>query len=243
MPNLLPADFAKNLSGWLDYNKLLIENTRKFCCCYKINFAFYEAYGPKGMEILEKTLSEIPQDIVTIADAKRGDIGNTAKAYAISFFDYYGFDAVTINPYMGMESAEPYFNYENKIVFILGITSNIGSNDIQKLKSSNKYVFEIAVEKFVNRWPNSGFVAGGTRPDDMINLRRIAPKNLLLIPGIGAQGGNIENIAQANNHGPAIINVSRSINYPSGKGSLEENFYNSAKEYNEKINQAFNNMP
>lgn len=212
----MPDYFEKNLNGLLDFNTFVIENTKDYCASYKINFAFYEQYGTKGMEVLEKTLDLIPNEIFTIADAKRGDIGNTSKSYAKAVFEELNFDSITVSPYMGRDSVEPFLEYNDKIVIVLCLTSNPGSADFQRLIVDGKELYKHVLDKTMS-WADHtkvGFVVGATHPSELEEIRNIANENLLLIPGVGAQGGDIEAILQANQNKAALINVSRAILYP-----------------------------
>jgi len=212
----IPNCFEKNCAGLFEFNKTIIEQTKDFCSAYKINFAFYEQYGSEGFDVIEKTLQIIPEDIFTIADAKRGDIGNTSLAYSNSVFNYFNFDSVTVNPYMGLDSISPFLEDKSKFVFLLALTSNNGSNDFQRLLSDGKPIFQYVIEKtskvFTNK--NLGFVIGATHPKELEILRNIIPEHTILIPGVGTQGGDITAVRKANGNSLALINVSRAIIYP-----------------------------
>ena len=181
----------------LDFNKAIIEATADLVCAYKPNFAFYEAMGNEGLNALRQTVEFIPKDILTIGDAKRGDIGNTAKAYARSIFEDFNFGATTVNPYLGFDSIEPFIQYKDRGVFVLCRTSNPGAADFQSLQceadKDNRPLFEIVARK-VSQWNthgNLGLVVGATYPDELAQIRNICPDLPLLIPGIGAQGGDL----------------------------------------------------
>ena len=216
----LPESISKNANGVLQFNKKIIESTKKYVCAYKINLAFYEALGKDGWKVLNGTLKSIPKNIITIADGKRGDIGNTASQYAKSLFDDFGFDAVTVNPYMGYDSVEPFLNYKNKGIFLLAVTSNKGAYDFQFLKVGKLPLYKHVVKTSLkwNKNNNIGFVVGATKSSQLKELRKLAPKSPFLIPGVGAQGGNLRDAVK---HGStiknnfAIINVSRSVLYAS----------------------------
>jgi orotidine-5'-phosphate decarboxylase len=217
--------FVRNVpGGMLLFNQSIIESTRDLVCAYKINFAFYERYGIDGCDILHKTIESIPNDIVIIADAKRGDIGNTSNFYATAAFNRFGSDAVTVNPYMGRDSVEPFLRNEEKMTFLLALTSNPGSADFQKLESEGKPIYMHVVEKSL-RWADHrklGYVVGATHPEELARVRSQAKDNVLLIPGIGTQGGDAEAILRANAGGPAIVNVSRSIIFASENADFAE---------------------
>jgi len=210
--------------GILEFNREIIEATSDLVCAYKLNFAFYEAQGDEGMNALKRSVEHIPDHILKIGDAKRGDIGNTAKAYARAVFDIFGFDATTVNPYLGFDSTEPFLEYKDKGIFILCRTSNAGAADFQSLvcrtESGNKYLYEIVALK-AREWNtnnNIGLVVGATYPEELRQIRQQHPDIPLLIPGIGAQGGELEKAIRFgvdDNGEKAIINSSRQIIYAS----------------------------
>jgi orotidine-5'-phosphate decarboxylase len=225
----------------LQFNKAIIEATSDLVCAYKPNLAFYESLGTEGLAILEKTIKYIPGDIPVIGDAKRGDIGNTARAYARALFSVLGFDAATVNPYLGFDSLEPFINYKDKGVFILCRTSNRGATDFQNLRTDGSPLYEVVAHK-AKEWNvhgNIGLVVGATYPEDLKKVRSICPEMPLLIPGIGAQGGDL---ASAVGYGvdvrgeKAIINVSRQILY----ASKEKDFAQAARNIAEKLRNQIN---
>jgi orotidine-5'-phosphate decarboxylase len=225
----------------LQFNKAIIEATSDLVCAYKPNLAFYEALGTEGLVILEKTVRCIPGDIPVIGDAKRGDIGNTARAYARALFPILGFDAATVNPYLGFDSIEPFINYQDKGVFILCRTSNKGATDFQNLRINGLPLYEVVAKK-AKEWNihgNIGLVVGATYPEELKRVRSICPEMPLLIPGIGPQGGDL---ASAVGYGAdargekAIINVSRQILY----ASREKDFAQAAKNVAEKLRNQIN---
>ncbi len=225
----------------LQFNKAIVEATCDLVCAYKPNLAFYEALGTEGLAILEKTVKYVPHDIPVIGDAKRGDIGNTAKAYARALFSVLGFDAATVNPYLGFDSLEPFINYQDKGVFILCRTSNKGATDFQALCTNGLPLYEAVAQKAQewNIYGNIGLVVGATYPEELKKVRSICPEMPLLIPGIGAQGGDLAAAVGygANTHGEkAIINVSRQILYAS-KG---KDFAQAARNVAEKIRHQIN---
>jgi orotidine-5'-phosphate decarboxylase len=225
----------------LQFNKAIIEATSDLVCAYKPNLAFYEALGSKGLAILEKTVKYISGDIPVIGDAKRGDIGNTARAYARALFSVLGFDAATVNPYLGFDSIEPFINYQDKGVFILCRTSNRGATDFQNLCTNGLPLYEAVAQKAQewNIYGNIGLVVGATYPEELKRVRSICPEMPLLIPGIGTQGGDL---ASAVGYGvdvrgeKAIINVSRQILY----ASKERDFAQAARNVAEKIRKQIN---
>lgn len=213
-PELLPT------ADILRFNKAIIEATSDLVCAYKPNLAFYEALGCQGFGILEKTISCVPDGIPVIADAKRGDIGNTAKAYARALFSVLGFDAATVSPYLGLDSIEPFLSYGDKGTFILCRTSNPGAADLQSLRVDGQPLYEVVARK-AGEWNthgNIGLVVGATYPEELKRVRSICPDMCLLIPGVGAQGGDLASAVGcgADARGEkAIINVSRQILYAS----------------------------
>ena len=225
----------------LQFNKAIIDATCELVCAYKPNLAFYEALGTDGLAALEKTLRHIPGDIPVIGDGKRGDIGNTARAYAKALFSILGFDAATVNPYLGFDSVEPFIAYRDKGVFILCRTSNKGALDFQNLCTDGLPLYEAVARKARdwNVYGNIGLVVGATYPEELKRVRSICPDMPLLIPGIGAQGGDLASAVRygMDAHGEqAIINVSRQILYASrGKG-----FAQAARTVAEKIRDQIN---
>jgi orotidine-5'-phosphate decarboxylase len=226
----------------LAFNKAIIDSTHDLVCAYKPNLAFYEALGIKGLTALQKTIEYIPADIPIIGDAKRGDIGNTAKAYAKALFSTFGFDAATVNPYLGFDSIEPFISYQDKGVFILCRTSNRGASDFQDLRCTTGPLLYEAVAQKAREWNvhgNIGLVVGATYPQELKSIRSICAEMPLLIPGIGAQGGDL---SLAVSYGvdakgeKAIINVSRQVLY----ASKEKDFAQAAKNTAEKIRSQIN---
>ena len=205
----------------LDFCRQIISATSDFVCCYKPNLAFFESIGIEGWKLLEQVVKLIPSDIPVIGDAKRGDIGSTASAYAKALFKEFNFDAITINPYMGQDSVEPFVEYQDKGVFILCKTSNKGSGDFQDLiTETGKPLYMVVAEKAQswNRNNNIGLVVGATYPEELKNVRQCCPDMPILIPGVGAQGGTLTEAVQFGTDAAgrgAIINSSRSILYAS----------------------------
>ena len=219
----LDPDTAKmptHLNGNLfEFNKQIIDATAEYAIAYKPNLAFYEVLGTRGYEMFEQTvayLNENYPDLFVVADAKRGDIGNTSRMYASSFFEQLGVDAVTVAPYMGEDSVTPFLGYDGKWVIVLGLTSNKGSHDFQMLHTdSGKYLFEEVMTK-VATWGNHGnmmFVVGATQGKMFEDIRRILPRHFLLVPGVGAQGGSLEEVAKygMTDECGLIVNSSRGI--------------------------------
>lgn len=214
--NKLPVKYDRNdVISLLEFNKAIIDITNHYACAYKLNFAFYEQYGTHGFEVLKSTIDYIGDSAYIIADAKRGDIGNTSSAYAKSCFDEFGADSITVAPYMGYDSVEPFLRHKDKMTFVLALTSNPGSNDFQRLEVDGKPIYMHVIEKCSN-WGDKnhlGFVVGATHPKDLAEIRDIIPEHFLLIPGIGTQGGNVEQLLKSNGKAPCMINVSRDIIY------------------------------
>ena len=204
-----------------EFNKQIIDATNKYCVAYKINTAFYEAQGAKGWDTLEKTRKYIPENIFTIADAKRGDIGNTSRQYALAFFQHLDFDAITVAPYMGKDSVEPFLGFDNKWVILLALTSNAGSGDFQFIteEGTSRKLYEIVLEKS-QQWSNTDqlmYVVGATQASALKEIRQLVPDHFLLIPGVGAQGGSLQEVSQngLNDHCGLLVNASRSVIYAS----------------------------
>ncbi|MFA5103967.1 MAG: orotidine-5'-phosphate decarboxylase [Candidatus Margulisiibacteriota bacterium] len=214
----LPRDNRTEEERIFEFNKKIIELTKDFVCAYKPNIAFYEMNGIAGMQALIKTIEYIPEDIPVILDAKRGDIGHTAKAYAKSAFEVFNADAVTVNPYLGYDSLEPFINYQDKGVFVLCLTSNKGSSDFQ-LASGEEVPLYRHVAENVSKWNtfgNCGLVVGATNSEMLKEIRSVADDMPILIPGVGAQGGDLESSVKygtTKDKNRAIINSSRGIIY------------------------------
>jgi orotidine-5'-phosphate decarboxylase len=211
----VPEILRKESNPVLAFNKAIIEATKDIACSYKPNLAYYEAYGVKGFEAIVGTLDAIPKDIVTIVDVKRGDMGATSDQYAIAYQKTFPFDSITASPFMGKDCADAFLRHEERGVFFLGLTSNPGAKDFQYLElTSGKKLYE-QVTDTIREWNkprrNCALVVGATRPSELQALRERAPELPFLIPGIGAQGGSLEEVLQANGNGIALINASRSI--------------------------------
>lgn len=226
--NKIPKHLLKSKEPLLEFNKEIIESTKNFAAAYKINFAFYEIFGSKGFDIIKQTLSYIPDDVLTIADAKRGDIGNTSQMYAKSVFEYFNFDAVTLSPYMGKDSLQPFLDYSDKLNFILALTSNPGSNDFEKIKTEDgSFLFQRIINS-VNIWNsnnNCGIVFGATNLEELILNIKIFGNLSVLLPGVGAQGGSFEDVLavfRKNERKNFIINLSRGIIYLSDEEDFAE---------------------
>ncbi len=239
----IPPDYASSIKGMYDFAVSIIEATSDIVAAYKPNLAFFEELGADGFSLLRKIIEKVPKDAVVIADAKRGDIGNTAAHYASAIFEYLKADWVTLNPYMGYDSIRPFLEYDNKGAFILCLTSNPGSRDFQFLHVLNKPVYMYVAEKvaYWNKEGNFGLVVGATHPEQLKEIRQVSGDVPILIPGVGAQGGNLERAAQmgtADFKKTALINVSRSVLY----ASQGEDFAAAARAEVEKLNSIINNL-
>jgi orotidine-5'-phosphate decarboxylase len=221
-PRLIPSNFNKEPDPIFAFNKAVIDATEKYAVAYKPNIAFYEALGPKGWETLQKTMDYIPKNVFTIADAKRGDIGNTALKYAQTFFEPtssgFNFDSITVAPYMGEDSVSPFLSFEDKWVILLALTSNQGSQDFQMLRDENNVPLYERVMRKAMEWGDAGqlmFVVGATRTDYLAHVRAIAPDHFFLVPGVGAQGGSLADVAKyaMNSKVGLLVNSSRGIIY------------------------------
>jgi orotidine-5'-phosphate decarboxylase len=243
----IPKHFLDFEDPIFEFNRAIIDATYAYCVAYKPNIAFYEALGPKGWESLKKTLDYIPKDCFTIADAKRGDIGNTASLYARTFFDKdsagLSFDSVTVAPYMGKDSVEPFLDFENKWVILLALTSNSGSKDFQfsKLQNGNLLYEEVLLTS--KQWGTDEqlmYVVGATQTESLRTIRNIIPDHFLLVPGVGTQGGSLEEVSKLgmNSDCGLMVNSSRAIIYASSGLDFEER----ATEEAERIQREMKNF-
>ena len=238
----IPAFLLDAADPVFEFNKAIIDATKDFCVAYKPNIAFYECMGPKGWESLEKTLNYIPGDCFTIADAKRGDIGNTSSMYAKTFFEHYTFDSVTVAPYMGEDSVSPFLQFKNKWVILLALTSNKGAKDFQMdAIHSGERVFEKVLSQS-QKWgtsENMMYVVGATRGELFTDVRKIAPDHFLLVPGVGAQGGSLDEVCKygMNKDCGLLVNASRSILYASDGADFAEKAAAEAKQLSLEMEQ------
>jgi orotidine-5'-phosphate decarboxylase len=232
----LPAHLPKNKEGVIAFNKAIIDATAPFCVSYKINTAFYESQGIQGWEAMEATLAHIPTTHFTIADAKRGDIGNTSAQYAKTFFEVLPFDAITVAPYMGKDSIDPFLAYQNKCTIVLGLTSNEGSKNFEQQKlASGQFLYESVLEQ-VASWGTTDqlmFVVGATKAEDFTGIRKIIPNHFLLVPGVGAQGGSLSDVTKygKNKEVGLLVNASRAIIFASNGKDFAEKAALAASEY------------
>lgn len=211
----LPDFFERKPASALEFNKAIIDATRDHCVAYKINTAFYERMGAAGWEVMEKTAAYIPDTHFKIADAKRGDIGNTSLQYAKAFFENLPFDAMTISPYMGRDSVEHFLEFRDKWAIVLALTSNPGSNDFEQQKIGDESLWQRVLRTIsaMGSSENIMFVIGATKPEAFKEVRKIVPGHFLLVPGVGTQGGNLSEVILngKNDDAGLLINVSRAI--------------------------------
>lgn len=231
----LPAHICQERDPITAFNKAIIEATAPYAVAYKFNIAFYESLGPKGWESLERSLAAVPKDCFTIADAKRGDIGNTSTQYAKTFFERYHFDSVTVAPYMGRDSVQPFLDFNGKWTIVLGHTSNAGSADFQHLDLGGELLSERVMRK-VQDWgtkENLMFVVGAVEGELMRRMRAVVPDHFLLVPGVGAQGGSLEEVVRCmmTNECGLLVNSSRGIIY----ASSDEDFAKVAGQRSEEL--------
>ncbi len=251
----IPGHLLTEVNPVLSFNKAIIDATRDLCIAYKINTAFYEALGVKGWETMEQTVRYIGNDHFKIADAKRGDIGNTSSQYAKAFFETMPFDAITVAPYMGEDSVKPFLAYEGKWAIVLGLTSNAGSKDFELQKMINNlenfddevhvirqhtsFLYEMVLRKAAG-WGNTGnimFVVGATQADEFLNIRKLTPDHFYLVPGVGAQGGSLKEISEKamNKDCGLLVNVSRAIIFASTDANFAESAKKVARQYQQEM--------
>ncbi len=224
----IPVHLKKVQDPVFEFNKRIINETYENAAAFKLNFAFYESEGYRGMEILQKTIECIPKDILIIADAKRGDIGNTSRMYAKSVYEFYNCDAITINPYMGEDSVLPFLEYTQKLNFILTLTSNPGSSDFEKTKlADGSLLYQKVIKKIIqwNKNKNCAIVFGATNTEELEKSIGLFGELPVLLPGVGAQGGNLSEVFgvfKNNNRLNLLVNVSRAIIYKSNEKDFAE---------------------
>jgi orotidine-5'-phosphate decarboxylase len=253
----IPAYLLENPNAIFEFNKAIIDATKDFCVGYKINTAFYEAEGLKGWEAMEETVNYIPSTHFKIADAKRGDIGNTSAQYAKAFFETLNFDAITVAPYMGEDSIKPFLEYKNKWTILLGLTSNAGAKDfelremvvreesldegIHTVRQSSQFLYERVLHT-ASGWgteENLMFVIGATNPKEFKNIRKLTPDHFYLVPGVGAQGGSLKEISEQAmiNECGLLVNASRAVIYASTGEDFAQAAGNAAKAYADEMRQ------
>lgn len=237
----IPKHLAGNADALFQFNKSIIDATLDHCVAYKINTAFYEALGMKGWEAMEKTVRYIPDTHFKIADAKRGDIGNTSAQYAKAFFETLPFDAITVAPYMGSDSVQPFLAYKNKWTIVLGLTSNAGAQDFELQQCGDALLYQKVLQT-VSSWGTTNnlmFVVGATQADAFVNIRRLTPHHFYLVPGVGFQGGSLKEISKKalTPDCGLLINVSRAIIYASDGENFAEEAKIIAKQYQQEMQQ------
>lgn len=235
----IPKQLQSHPDAIFEFNKAIIDATLDLCVSYKINTAFYEAMGVKGWEAMQRTFEYIPSTHFKIADAKRGDIGNTSSQYARAFFEVMNADAITIAPYMGEDSVKPFLEFENKWAIVLGLTSNSGARDFELQQMGEEALYE-KVLRTVGGWgtpDNLMFVVGATQPEEFVNIRRLAPQHFYLVPGVGFQGGSLAEISSRAMIADCglLVNVSRAIIYASNTGSFAEEARIIAQQYQSEM--------
>lgn len=252
----IPKHLQSHPDAVFEFNKQIIDATQDLCVAYKINTAFYEAMGLKGWEAMERTVNYIPKDQFIIADAKRGDIGNTSSQYAKAFFETMNFDAITVAPYMGEDSVKPFLEFENKWAIVLGLTSNAGSKDFEQLRlvrdpdsyrenQDGEFLYETVLKK-VSSWGNTSnlmFVIGATKASDLEEIRKIIPDHFLLVPGVGFQGGSLEEVSKygmikdtsTTAQCGILVNASRAIIYAGEKEDFASEAREIAKQYQSEM--------
>jgi orotidine-5'-phosphate decarboxylase len=245
----IPKHLQTHPDAVFEFNKQIIDATQDLCVAYKINTAFYEAMGLKGWEAMEKTVNYIPKEQFIIADAKRGDIGNTSSQYAKAFFETLNFDGITVAPYMGEDSVKPFLEFENKWAIVLGLTSNTGSKDFEQLKfvrengsqgdESPEFLYETVLKK-VSRWgtvENLMFVIGATKASDLQEIRKMIPDHFLLVPGVGFQGGSLKELSKygLNKDCGLLVNASRAIIYAGEKEDFAIEARSIAEQYQSEM--------
>lgn len=242
----IPSSLLSEVDPLFFFNKEIIEATSEYVCAYKLNIAFYESLGLPGWELLEKTLAIIPKGILIIADAKRGDISNTSRKYAETYFKTYSFNCITVSPFMGLDSLEPFLEYKDKGIFILCLTTNSGAQDFQRLQvqgETTPVALYLKIARKVVEWNfnygNCGLVVGGTQLREIEDVRKVALNLPFLVPGIGTQGGNLElavKYATDDKGFSALINASRSVIYGSSEMDFAEVARERAKHLRDQIN-------
>jgi orotidine-5'-phosphate decarboxylase len=235
----IPKHLLSEKDPVFEFNKRIIDATKDYCVGYKINTAFYEALGIMGWDAMEKTAAYIPSTHFKIADAKRGDIGNTSSQYAKAFFETMNFDAITVAPYMGADSVLPFLEYKNKWTILLGLTSNSGARDFELQPAGGELLYE-KVLRTAAQWGNADqlmYVVGATQASEFTNIRKITPDHFYLVPGVGAQGGSLKDISEKamNDEVGILVNASRAVIYASGGEDFAASAMLVAKEYQQEM--------
>src|SRR5687768_1673951 len=244
----IPEHLRSEKDPIFEFNKQIIDATSDYCVAYKPNTAFYEALGPSGWESLQKTLDYIPNNCFTIADAKRGDIGNTSSLYAKAFFEQMTFDSITVAPYMGEDSVKPFLKFKDKWVILLAHTSNPGASDFQLLESavSHRKLYEEVILRS-QQWASPDqlmFVVGATQTEKIAGIRALAPENFFLVPGIGAQGGDLADVSKfgMNKQCGLLVNSARAIIYASSENDFAKRAGEEAKKVRDEMEGYLNSL-
>lgn len=239
----IPQFFKAAANPIAEFNNCVIDATKDFACGYKLNIAFYERAVDKGFAAIQSSIAAIPENLITIADAKRGDIENTTELYAQAFFDEFNFDSITVQPYMGQDSVRPFLRRKSKFVWVLALTSNYGANDFQFLKINKTPLWEVIVEKALS-WNDHkiGFVVGANHTDELKKITKKYPETPILIPGVGAQKNSLEKTINALQHNLFIVNQSRSIIYTAPKAQNESEFKLVLRENAERARDEINSL-
>jgi len=237
----IPKQLLGDTDPVFAFNKAIIDATKDLCVAYKINTAFYEALGLKGWDAMEKTVNYIGEEHFKIADAKRGDIGNTSDQYAKAFFETLPYDSVTVAPYMGEDSVKPFLQYPGKWAIVLGLTSNAGAKDFELQPAGDDLLYE-KVFTTVSGWGTTNnlmFVVGATRAEEFTNIRKLTPDHFYLVPGVGAQGGSLRDISEKamNKDCGLLVNASRAIIYASGGADFVEKARDTARVYQAEMKE------
>jgi orotidine-5'-phosphate decarboxylase len=240
----IPNHLLAHADPVFEFNKRIIDATKDFCIAYKVNTAFYEALGMPGWAAMEKTVDYIPSTHFKIADAKRGDIGNSSAQYAKAFFKTLHFDAITVAPYMGEDSLRPFLEYEDKWAIVLGLTSNAGARDFELQKSGDEFLYEKVI-RTVSRWgttENTMFVVGATQTGQFEKIRKLAPNHFYLVPGVGTQGGSLREISEKglNKDFGLLVNVSRDVIYASADKEFDQKAAEKARQYQQEMMSLLN---
>ena len=235
----IPKRLQQSTDGLVAFNRQIIDSTKEHCVAYKINTAFYEALGARGWEAMEQTVQYIPDTHFKIADAKRGDIGNTASQYAKAFFETLSFDAITVAPYMGADSVKPFLQHTGKWTILLGLTSNPGASDFEMLPTSDGLLYERVLQTAMTWGENLMFVVGATQGEQFSRIRELAPEHFFLVPGVGFQGGSLKDISERamNKECGILVNVSRAIIYASENDDFASEAKVVARQYHEEMKQ------
>ena len=241
-PVKMPAKYAGSADGVVEFCKRIIDATEEYCVAYKPNIAFFEALGRKGWDALYEVADYLPKDCFTIADAKRADIGNSSRMYARAFFEEMNFDSVTVAPYMGSDSVMPFLEYEGKWTILLALTSNKGSQDFQMISDKSNVPLHETVIRTATEWGTPGnlmFVIGATHPSMLADVREMAPEHFFLVPGVGAQGGDLHSVVKSakNDDIGLLVNSTRAVIYASTGDDFDVAAGEKAKAYRDDMAQ------